>query len=297
MNIYSVDLNLLKVFDAIYAERSVSRAAVRLGLTQPSVSHGLARLRLLFGDRLFVRARAGVEATAAAERIAQPISEALKNLQATLDATSRFDARLARRTFRLHLSDFGEVVFLPPLLKALRARAPGVSLETRQIPWGEIPEALTQGQVDFALGYLPFLAGHFESQLLFHEEYVRLTPAKAGKRSANAPWDYIVVSSHPPTQKHLSERGLADRIKLSIPHFMVVPAILAKTDFAVILPRMAARSFQPASAFRITPLPGPSQPFDVSLYWTRRAATDPASVWLRALLVELFASGDAAVKA
>ncbi|MGA2550706.1 MAG: LysR family transcriptional regulator [Burkholderiaceae bacterium] len=288
MNIYSVDLNLLKIFDAVYVERSVSRAAHRLNLTQPSVSHGLTRLRTLFGDRLFVRARSGVEPTVAAERIAVPIAAALRELQVTLDETDRFDAERASRTFRLHMSDFGEVVFLPPLLRALRERAPHVAIETRQIAWSEIPDALYDGQIDLAIGYLPSLAGNFESQLLFHEEYVTLTRARAARPRIENPKNYIVVSSHPPTLKYLTDRGLGERIKLSIPHFMVVPAILAETDFAVILPRMAAQRFRPTRSFHIAPLPGPRQLFDVSLYWTRRATTDPANAWLRGLLIDLF---------
>lgn len=288
MNIYSVDLNLLKVFDAVYAERSVSRAAARLGLTQPSVSNALVRLRSLFGDRLFLRTRSGVAPTPAAERIAGPIASALKVMQVTLDATSRFDASQTERVFRLQMSDFGEVVFLPPLLKELRTRAPRLRIETRQIPWSEIPAALETGQIDLAIGYLPSLAGHFESRLLFHEEYVRLSRARPSPSRADAPLDYIAVTSHPSTLKYLSDNGLADRIRLSIPHFMVVPSILAETQFAVILPHMAALTFRPASAFRIDPLVGPAKAFDVSLYWTRRAASDPANIWLRALLCELF---------
>jgi DNA-binding transcriptional LysR family regulator len=288
MDIYKVDLNLLKIFDAVYAERSVSRAALRLGLTQPAVSNGLGRLRTLFGDRLFVRARSGVAATVAAERIAGAIATALRSLQATLDATSHFEPRLAERTFRLHMSDFGEVVFLPPLLKALRARAPRVRIETRQVPWTSLADELANGQIDLALGYLPMLAGQCEARLLFHEEYVRLTRGTAAAQTPEGDLDYIVVTSHPPTLKLLADRGLAERIKLSIPHFMVVPSILGQTDLAVILPRRAARSFRPVRDFCIADLTPPNPGFDVSLYWMRRTSTDPASGWLRALLIELF---------
>jgi len=113
VNVNDIDLNLLKIFDAVYAERSVSRAAERVGLTQPSVSHGLARLRALFRDLLFVRVKGGVAPTAVAKRIAPALAEALHSVQTVLDDALGFDPPTAERVFRVHMSDLGEMVFLP----------------------------------------------------------------------------------------------------------------------------------------------------------------------------------------
>ena len=292
MHVNDVDLNLLKIFDAVLAERSVSRAAIRLGLTQPSVSHGLRRLRALFRDVLFVRVRGGVEPTSMAVRIAPSIADALQSVQAVLDEAMTFEPSTARRVFRVHMSDLGEMVFLPPMIRLMREQAPDVSLETRQIEYDELPAALESGAVDMAIGHLPALVGAFAHRHLFREEYVTLrrSPAagSAARAARRAPADYIAITSHPPTLAILRESGLIDRVKLSIPHFMVVPAILAEVDYAVIVPRAVARAFRRYGLNRISPLPVPQRHFDVGLYWTRRLGSDAGHAWLRGLIVDLF---------
>ncbi len=292
MQVNDVDLNLLKIFDAVQTERSVGRAAQRLGLTQPSVSHGLARLRVLFDDALFVRVKGGVAPTAVAERIAPSFAEALHAVQAVLDDALRFDPATAKRVFRIHMSDLGEMVFLPPLMRAIRQRAPGVSVETRQVEWNALSHALDGGAVDLAIGHLPSLADGFVRQHLFREEYVTLRrtpqPSGGGRARPRPPADYIAITSHPPTLAILRESGLIDRVKLSIPHFMVVPAILAEVDYAVIVPRTVARAFRRYGLNRISPLPVPQRHFDVDLFWTRRQNSDPGHRWMRALMIDLF---------
>ena len=291
MQVNDIDLNLLKIFEAVYVERSVSRAAQRIGLTQPSVSHGLARLRTLFADALFVRIKGGVEPTPVARRIAPALVDALHAVQTVLDESLRFEPSTAKRVFRVHMSDLGEVVFLPPLIKALREEAPGLSLETRQIDWDELPSALENGVVDMAIGHLPSLIGGFAHQHLFREEYVTLRRASTtGRGGPRVPADYIAITSHPPTLAILRESGLVDRVKLSTPHFMVVPAILAEVDYAVIVPRTVARAFRRYGITRISPLPVPHRHFDVGLFWTRRLGSEPGHAWMRALLTRLFRS-------
>lgn len=289
MNVRDIDLNLLKIFDAVHAEGSVSRAAQRIGITQPSVSHGLSRLRTLFGDVLFVRVKGGVAPTPVARRIAPVLTDALHAVQTLLDDALRFDPVTDKRVFRLHMSDLGEMIFLPPLIRAIRERAPGVSLETRQIEPDELPAALESGAIDMAIGHLPALLGAFAHQHLFREEYVTLRRSpQPGTRAKRSPADYIAITSHPPTLAILRESGLFDRVKLSIPHFMVVPAILAEVDYAVIVPRTVARAFRRYGLNRISPLPIPQRHFDVGLYWTRRQSTEPGHRWMRSLVIDLF---------
>ena len=285
MNIADIDLNLLKIFDAVHAERSVSRAAQRVGLTQPSVSHGLSRLRTLFRDALFVRTRGGVAPTAVADRVAPAIANALRSLQAVLDDAVRFDPTTSDRTFRIHMSDLGEMVFLPPLMRAVREWAPRLRVETRQYVWSEVVDALEHAAVDMAVGHLSFLVGQTAHRKLLREEYVTVRrPGRGTLRHA----EYIAVTSHPPTLAILAENGLLDRVRLSTPHFMVLPAILAEVDCAVIVPRTVAASFARYGVDRITPLRGASRFFDVGLFWTRRQDHDPGHRWMRALIVELF---------
>ena len=291
MNVGDIDLNLLKVFAAVHAEGNVSLAAHRIGLTQPSVSHALARLRLLFGDALFVRTRGGVAPTAVARRIAPGLIDALRTVQAVLDEGRRFDPATERRVFRLHMSDLGEMVFVPPMLRALRERAPGISLVTRQIEPGALPAALESGAVDLAIGHLPDLIGGFAHQPLFREEYVtvrRARPPGEPASSRRPPTGYIAITSHPPTLAILRESGLLDRVKLSIPHFLVVPEILAEVDYAVIVPRTVARAFARYAPIRIAPLRVPQRHFDVDLFRMRRHDGEPGHAWLRTLVLELF---------
>ncbi len=291
MDVRDVDLNLLKIFDAVHVEGSVSRAAQRLGLTQPSVSHGLARLRALFGDALFVRVRGGVAPTPVASRIAPALADALHAVQSVLDDARRFDAARDRRTFRIHMSDLGEMVFLPPLMRAVRDRAPGVALETRQIEPAALAATLESGAIDLAIGHLPNLARDFAHRHLFDEEYVtvrRPPPPRTATSARRAPADYIAITSHPPTLAILRDSGLIDRVKLSIPHFMVVPAILAEVDCAVIVPRTVARTFRRFGLNRIAPLPHPQRHFAVGLFWSKRVASDPGHAWMRSLIIDLF---------
>lgn len=298
MNIYSVDLNLLKVFDAIYVERSVSRAAVRLGITQPSVSHGLTRLRALFGDPLFVRLHGGVEPTIAASRIAPSIQQAMRALQVTLDEGSSFDPMSGRRTFLIHMSDFGEAVFLPTLVREIQECAPGVRVETCQLSSVELIQALESGQIDFAIGYLPLLDELFQSEFLFEEEYVILAPLKIGQAVGVQPTldglEFVVVSSHPETLKILVQHGLQDRVRLSVPHFLVLPAICAQTSLAAVVPRYVTSVFdqwKKSMPYSGIELPGAKHRMNVSLYWFRRYSTDPGNIWMRDLIARLFRDG------
>lgn len=303
MNIYSVDLNLLKVFEAIYVERSVSRAAVRLGLTQPSVSHGLMRLRALFGDPLFIRLHGRVEPTIAATRIAPSIQQAMRSLQVTFDEGSRFDPASGRRTFLIHMSDFGEAVFLPSLIRELQAHAPGVRVETCQLGSLELTQALESGQIDFALGYLPMLDELFQSEYLFGEEYMLLAPSQMDTDVSHTTMldrlEFVAVTSHPETLKILAEHGLQDRVRLSVPHFMVLPAIFAETGLAAVVPRYVGDIFEKwnqKGKYQEVVLLGSRPEMKINLYWFRRYSTDPGNMWLRDLIVQLFKTRRDSVK-
>ena len=168
------DLSLLLVFEAVYAERQISRAAQRLGLAQPTVSNALGRLRRLTGDALFVRTGRGMEPTPHAERLAAPLREALAMLRGTLQARSQFDPAQDRRHFTLFLTDLGEAFFLPRLLARLRDAAPGVTLTTLPMPDLNPQAALERGEVDLAIGNLPDMAPGFYQQRLFREHYVAI---------------------------------------------------------------------------------------------------------------------------
>src|SRR5678815_3618100 len=128
MNVHDIDLNLLRVFDAVLHERGVTPAAGRLGLTQPAVSNALARLRALFGDPLFLRTPGGMDAPPCARELAGPVRQALALLESALAHGPGFDPATPTRAFRFYMSDLGQIEFLPPLIERVESSAPGLSL-------------------------------------------------------------------------------------------------------------------------------------------------------------------------
>lgn len=293
MHINDLDLNLLRIFDAVYRQRSVSRAAEALALSQPAVSQGLTRLRVVMKDALFTRAGRGVAPTANADALAHAVQQALHLVSEALQGAERFDAASARRTFRIHMSDIGESEFLPGLMGAVRRLAPEVRIETRQLEYAQIENALDTGQIDAALGYLPGV-DHTHQQRLFMERYVVLARAdhpvltERPSMQCLAQLDYVVVRQHTETVRLLDKMQLQNRIRLSTPHFMVIPAIVSETDLAVLLPMRIATKFAGAGRFRVAQPRWGLADFEVGLHWSHRAQNDPANQWLRALAIGLF---------
>src|SRR5258707_12939778 len=152
MNVRDIDLNLLRVFDAVLHARGVTPAAGRLGLTQPAVSNALARLRGVFNDALFVRTPGGMDATPFARELAEPVRQALALLESALAHGPGFDPATATRAFRFYMSDLGQIEFLPPLVERAQRVAPGVRLEAVALEVADICEALAAGALDLAVG-------------------------------------------------------------------------------------------------------------------------------------------------
>ena len=293
MHIKDLDLNLLRIFDAVYRQRSVSRAAEALALSQPAVSQGLTRLRLVMKDALFTRAGRGVAPTPNADALADAVQQALALVSAALQSADRFDAASARRTFRIHMSDIGESEFLPGLMTEVRRLAPEVRIETRQLEYAQIENALDTGAIDGALGYLPGVE-HSCQQRLFMERYVVLAraghPVLTDRPSLKclAQLEYVVVRQHTETVRLLDKMQLQGRIRLSTPHFMVIPAIVSQTDLAVLLPLRIAAKFAQAGRFKVAQPRWGLPDFGVGLHWSARVQNDPANRWLRELAIGLF---------
>jgi DNA-binding transcriptional LysR family regulator len=293
MHTRRIDLNLLQTFHAIHAAGNVSRAAERLGVSQPTVSHALARLRRLHNDPLFIRTQGGMSPTAMAQRLAKAVDQALATLDAALGEAESYDPVRSDRTFRLHLTDIGETIFLPPLIRLLARDAPGVRLAAYQLDDDDILPALESGRVDLALGYIPALTGT-QRRYLLSERYVVVMRAghplarRKPTRAALGELRYALVRSHPATGQALQALGLSDRIGLELPHFMVLPRILAETNLAALMPSRLADVFSELSDFVVwRPRVGLPR-FDVSVHWLRRFDNEPGNRWLRERIVELF---------
>lgn len=299
MHIKDIDLNLLRVFDAVYRAGKVSRAAEMLELTQPAVSQGLTRLRLLLQDALFTRAAGGVRPTPRAERLAPAVRSALFTLEQALNEAAQFDPLRSNKTFRIHMSDIGEGRFLPELMVALRERAPGVRIETLPLPATGIADALDSGQIDFAFGFLPTVKDTQHVQLLKDRYIVMLRAghpfATAARRrkgqsllDALQQLEFVAGRTHSDTLRILQLLKLEDRVRLTAEHFMVLPGIVRATDLAVVMPRNIAQGFAAAGGYTLIEPPFPLRDFTVALHWSRRFENDPANRWLREVLVELF---------
>ena len=297
MNVQDVDLNLLRVFDAVLRERGVTPAAVRLGLTQPAVSNALARLRGLFGDALFVRTPAGMDPTPFARELGEPVRQALALLESALAHGPGFDPAASSRAFRFYMSDLGQIEFLPPLLERVQRDAPGVRLEAVALDLEDITESLAAGALDLAVGFLPGLGPPVRRRALFRDAYVCLMRADhpieslTKKRFLEASHALVTYrGGHRVIEEALERAGLARRIALRVPHFSVAPMVLERTDLILTLPARVARVFEQRGNLKSLPPPVPIPPAEVAVHWHERFESDPGNRWLRELIGELLRS-------
>jgi DNA-binding transcriptional LysR family regulator len=295
VHINDIDLNLLRLFDAVFRAGSVSRAAEQLDLTQPAASQGLTRLRALLHDPLFTRTAGGVRPTPKAERLAQPVRLALATIEQALGESQAFDPARSGRTFRIHMSDIGEGRFLPDLMTSLREHAPGVRIETMPLPRDEITDALDAGRIDLAFGFLPMVKDTQRVHLL-KDRYILLLrqghPFARKRRTARQlladlrALEFVAVRTHADTLRILQLLKLEDRLRLTTEHFMALPSIVKASDLAVVMPRNIARGFE--GGYAIVEPEFPLRDFTVSLHWSKRFEAEPGNRWLRDLVVSLY---------
>ena len=312
MHITNCDLNLLVAFDALINDRNVTRAAGRVGLTQPAMSHALKRLRAMCGDPLFIRTRRGMEPTPYAQQLALHVRGGLATLQLGLEQTALFDPARSERTFQLLMSDIGEVAYLPRLMTRLQSEAPGVSLRILQLPRERYVEALESGDADLAIGHLPGLQAGFHQHSLFEDGFVCLVRTNHPRVKRKLTLSQFVQEAHVTIEpagsrysgavrqsstmtlleKVLAETGLERRIALRVPQFMVVPTIVKSTDLIATIPHYVIAAAAPAGV-RVMPLPFDAPRFEVKQIWHSRNHSDAANMWLRRLIVELFSKSHA----
>lgn len=298
MNLRDIDLNLLRVFDAVLREGGVTPAAGRLGLTQPAVSNALSRLRRVFGDPLFVRTSAGMDATPFAHELGEPVRQALALLESALAHGPGFDPASSTRAFRFYMSDLGQVEFLPPLVERVQDAAPGVRLEAVAADLEHIADALGAGALDLAVGFLPALGPPVARRTLFRDPYLCLMRADHPSIGAKLTRKQFVEASHVLVtyrsgghrviEEALERAGVARRIALRVPHFTVVPMVLERTDLILTLPARVARVFERRGRFKALPPPVPMPAAEVAVHWHERFEADPGNRWLREQVVQLF---------
>jgi len=298
VNVQDLDLNLLRVFDAVLHDRTVTAAAVRLRLTQPAVSNALGRLRQLLGDPLFVRTASGMEATPFARGVADPVRQALALIENALAHGPGFEPATAARAFRFYMSDLGQVEFLPPLVERVQRLAPGVRLEAVAVDIEDIGDALASGALDIVVGFLPGLGPPIARRALFRDPYVCLMradhPIERLTRKKFLEASHALVTyragGHRVIEEALERAGVARRIALRVPHFTVMPMVLERTDLILTLPARVARVYERRGRFKSLPPPVPIPAAEVAVHWHERFDGDPGNRWLRQQVVELFSA-------
>lgn len=298
MNILHLDLKLLVAFEALLATRNVTSAAQAISLTQPAMSTCLGKLRKVLGDPLFVRTSRGMEPTPFALELSEPIRHALHLIRQTLNRDKHFDAATSTRTFKLIMTDIGERVFLPDLLRRLSTMAPGLNIRTVQVPGKEMRETLESGEMDLAVGFIPDLNAGYYQQRLFNRSYVCVarTDHPVIKETLSLKQylaaSHAIVSApgtgHDIVERVLTEKGLKRRIALHVSHFLAIPLIVANTDLIVTIPTMLAESYLPDGNIKLLAPPVKLPVYSIKQYWHERFHEDAANRWLRGLIYELF---------
>lgn len=298
-HIDNLDLNLLKVFDAILRERSVTRAAESLGTTQSALSHSLNRLRDYFRDPLFVKGAEGMVATRKAEALRRPVTEVMGVLRQRIISEASFDPAGANRVFTLCMTDMGELVFLPPLVELFRRHASGCRLRTLQVPAEQIEGLLGAGDADLALGSFRAPAETLYRQRLFMHSFVTIVSTRNRdvgtkltlKQFEQMPHVAVALTGKPGGTYDgvLDEQGVQRNVVLTTPHFLAVPLLLERQpELIATVPVELAKVFERYGTVRSLQPPVSLPPFALDQYWHSRYHHDPAIVWLRELVKRTF---------
>jgi LysR family nod box-dependent transcriptional activator len=286
-----IDLNLLKAFDALMQERNVTRASERLGVTQPSASAALARLRLLFGDELLVKSGREMHATPFAERIAGRIHQMLLEVEEIVTSHDVFDPRHDQQTFRVMVTDYTALILMAPVTRTLAAEAPHVGLELVTHGMSDHVAHLQSGEVDLAV--VPDrLSRHsgLPREVLFRDEFAlagwrgnpRVTDTMTIADVAAAPYLSFSVGAEPSmVDALLTELGHDTHADVLVESFVTGPLLLRGTTLVTFVQRRLADLLAEAAELRVVRPPFAIPPLVETLTWHSRSTTDPGHRWLR----------------
>ena len=299
MDLKGVDLNLLVVLDALLEQRGVTRAGAVVGLSQLAMSAALARLRKLFNDPLFVRSGAEMKPTSRALELATPVRQIMDMLRGEILQRSHFDPESSERRFVVLTPDIGEMNFVPALLQRLAAAAPRASLVTLARAAPAAGEALEAGTADLALGYFPDLQKPgFLQQRLFANPVVCLVRRghPCGPRLSMA--EYLAAAHavvRPDGREHVFDRYMQQkrvkrRVLVELSHFFSLLPVIEGSDLIATVPRDMAEVCVRYGAVRIVEPPLRAPTIAVHQTWHQRFHKDPANVWLRSMIHQLFAN-------
>lgn len=318
INFDRLDLNLLRVFDAVMDERSVVRAAQRLHLSQSAVSHALTRLRKSIGEEIFVRTGKGMIPTAFAYEIQEPIRRALRSIESALSlGRPTFDFATVNRSFVVAANDYVSAVVIPQFNKTLSTIAPGIDLVIRPSTRLDLAEQIDLGRIDIAIGTFGSIPERFRTEKLLQQDEVLMAWSRHAlarrkvKLTDLAEFPLAVVSLGGPQDGAISgyilERGLArqsemfdrsalehalaqvglePRVQVTIPHFLVIPMLLENSRMISIVPRVLAEVLSKRYPLAIKELPYEMSAQCLNIVWHSNNDGNPAHSWLRTQLCE-----------
>lgn len=291
------DLNLLPVFITLMEERNVTRAAERLGITQPALSNALGRLRTVMRDQLFIRERYGIQPTPLAQDLAPVIAEALAKIDEVVLGQQEFDPLKAERLVTIAPNSYVEFALVPAIVAKLRAVAPGIRL--RLIPFGsDLAETgVISGTTAMVLGRIVEAPDNLVVQHLMDEGLacvVRAGHPEVSDTMTREQYERLMhVNVLPPGRlraglfQALERQGLKRDVAVSVTHFLAVPEMVAVTDFCATLPRLICNRIAHDPRLRIVSAPVDLGTFPVDMAWHVRYRHDPAHRWLRSLIGEV----------
>jgi DNA-binding transcriptional LysR family regulator len=302
MNFRQLDLNLLRVLCAVHRCGSVTEAGQQLALSQPATSNALARLRRSFDDALFVRSPSGLHPTRLAQRVVPVVAAHLRDLETALASGDSFDPATGKAHWRLSLSDLGEMMFLPPLARALLGESPASQVSNVSVAAAQVSAALESRDIDLAIGILLPEHGGIASESLFREHFVAITardwrPAvgRVGKALSTPQLAGASLAVAAPTatfhgsiDQMLARLKLSDRAVVRVRHYGALPELVTGTGLMAIVPLMYADALALRYEVRVWELPGHGPGYNVRMMWHHSANKDPAQVWLRERVRSLF---------
>lgn len=289
-DIRGLDFNLLMTFDAIYEERSVTRAAQRLSVTQPTVSGSLVRLRSLFEDQLFVRKQSGMVPTPRADQLAPAIKRLLAETRSIL-SPEQFVPRTASFRIRISANDYGQIVVLLPLIERLRRTAPGIQVAIMPFETAELADRFLKGEVDMAITIPEMAPADYPSRFLFADRYVAVVrsrhPSKTDRLDLDEFCDFPHILVSPTggsfasaTDTALRHMGRRRHVAVSVPNFRFALDLVKIDDFIAILPERLLTSPNLRGLRRLE-LPVDIKGPDAIIVWHPRFHHDQAHSWLR----------------
>lgn len=294
LNLRSIDLNLLPVFDAIMEAGQLSRAAEALGMSQPAISAALQRLRHTLGDPLFVRTRQGMVPTPRARELHSSLSQQLAAMQDTLDPANRFVPVTSQRRFRVLSNDYFEMVILPPLLTRLRKEAPNIVVEVA-LAGDDMPQLLYTAEADLAVDAFAMENDRLRRQVLLEEKLAVVARQDHPTLRGNCTKQQFLDAEHVvlpdrnrrlPLDQILNEPGWQRRTGARVTQFASMLATCSRSDMIATVPERMARQYGRALGLQVLPFPANVPPLPVYLLWAPVMDDDPAHRWFRQRLIE-----------